>query len=91
LKTIAALFDVDGTLFTGHVWHGMLDYFRRTRGPWPVRAFWYTHLPSYALWKLKLISQEQFRGPWGTHLAMQDAGCKMQDAARDEDGLRLGR
>ena len=69
LKTIAALFDVDGTLFTGHVWQGMLNYFRRTRGPWPVRAFWYAHLPSYALRKLKLISQEQFRGPWGAHLA----------------------
>ena len=69
LKTIAALFDVDGTLFTGHVWRGMLEYFRRVRGPWPVRAFWYAHLPSYALYKLKVISQEQFRGPWGAHLA----------------------
>ena len=27
VKTIAALFDVDGTLFTGHVWRGTLDYF----------------------------------------------------------------
>ena len=47
----------------------MLAYFRRTRGPWPVRAFWYAHLPAYLLRKLKLISQEQFRGPWGAHLA----------------------
>ena len=69
MKTIAAFFDVDGTLFTGHVWRGMLAYFRRTRGPWPVRAFWYAHLPAYLLRKLKLISQEQFRGPWGAHLA----------------------
>ena len=69
MKTIAALFDVDGTLFTGHVWRGMLDYFRRTRGPWPVRAFWYAHLPAYLLRKIGLISQEQFRGPWGAHLA----------------------
>lgn len=69
MKTIAAFFDVDGTLFTGHVWRGMLDYFRRTRGAWPVRAFWYAHLPLYGLRKLKLISQEQFRGPWGAHLA----------------------
>ncbi len=32
MKTIAALFDVDGTLFTGHVWRGMLDYFRAQGG-----------------------------------------------------------
>lgn len=69
MKTIAAFFDVDGTLFTGHVWRGMLDYFRSTRGVWPVRAFWYAHWPSYLLRKLKLISEEQFRGPWGAHLA----------------------
>lgn len=69
LKTIAAFFDVDGTLFTGHVWRGMLDYFRSTRGAWPVRAFWYAHMPPYLLRKLKLISEEQFRGPWGAHLA----------------------
>ena len=42
---------------------------RRTRGQWAVRRFWYAHLPSYALLKLRLISEEQFRGPWGAHLA----------------------
>lgn len=69
LKTIAALFDVDGTLFTGHVWRGMLDYFEAQGGQWAVRRFWYAHLPSYGLRKLKVISEEQFRGPWGAHLA----------------------
>jgi HAD superfamily hydrolase (TIGR01490 family) len=69
LKTIAALFDVDGTLFTGHVWRGMLDYFEQHTGKWAVRRFWYAHLPLYFLRKLKLISEEQFRGPWGAHLA----------------------
>lgn len=69
MKTIAAFFDVDGTLFTGHVWRGMLDYFKVHTGKWAVRRFWYAHLPSYALRKAKLISQEQFRGPWGAHLA----------------------
>lgn len=44
MKTIAAFFDVDGTLFTGHVWRGMLKYFQGARGVWPVRWFWYTHL-----------------------------------------------
>ena len=69
MKTIAALFDVDGTLFTGHVWRGMLDYFEAHTGKRAVRRFWYAHLPAYVLRKLKLISEEQFRGPWGAHLA----------------------
>lgn len=69
LKTIAAFFDVDGTLFTGHVWRGMLKYFQDTRGKWPVRWFWYAHMPSYFLRKAKLISEERFRGPWGAHLS----------------------
>jgi HAD superfamily hydrolase (TIGR01490 family) len=78
MKTIAALFDVDGTLFTGHVWRGMLDYFEMQRGKWAVRAFWYAHLPSYLLRKLKLISAEQFRGPWGAHLAWLVKGWDQQ-------------
>jgi HAD superfamily hydrolase (TIGR01490 family) len=74
LKTTVALFDVDGTLFTGHVWRGMLQYFEAQRGKWPVRAFWYAHMPSYLLRKMKLISQEQFRGPWGAHLSWLTKG-----------------
>jgi HAD superfamily hydrolase (TIGR01490 family) len=69
LKTIAAFFDVDGTLFTGHVWRGMLEYFGVKQGKWPVRLFWWYHMPAYFLRKLKLISEEQFRGSWGAHLA----------------------
>ena len=69
MKTIAAFFDVDGTLFTGHVWRGMLDYFKVHAGKWAVRRFWYAHLPAYFLFKAKLFSEEQFRGPWGAHLA----------------------
>ncbi len=69
LKTIAAFFDVDGTLFTGHVWRGMLEYFGTKRGKWAVRLWWYYHMPAYGLRKLKVIGEEQFRGPWGAHLA----------------------
>jgi HAD superfamily hydrolase (TIGR01490 family) len=69
LKTIAALFDVDGTLFTGHVWRGMLDYFAAHRSRREVRLFWYYHLPLYVLRKLKLIDEERFRGPWAANIA----------------------
>ena len=69
MQIVAAFFDVDGTLFTGHVWRGMLDYFGVKRGRWAVRAFWYYHMPLYALRKMKLISEERFRAPWAANLA----------------------
>jgi HAD superfamily hydrolase (TIGR01490 family) len=68
LKTTAAFFDVDGTLFTGHVWRGMLQYFAQHRGKLAVRLFWYYHMPLYALRKAKLIDEERFRGPWAANL-----------------------
>ena len=58
MKTIAALFDVDGTLFTGHVWRGMLDYFAAHRSRREVRLFWYYNMPLYVLRKLRLIDEE---------------------------------
>ena len=67
--TIAAFFDVDGTLFTGHVWRGMLQYFAEHRGKRDVRLFWYFHMPLYFLRRLKLIDEERFRGPWAANLA----------------------
>ena len=69
MKTIAAFFDVDGTLFTGHVWRGMLQYFETHRGQRDVRLFWWYHLPLYLLRKLKWISEERFRGPWAANIA----------------------
>ena len=78
MKTQAAFFDVDGTLFTGHVWRGMLDYFKVHTGQWAVRRFWYAHLPAYLLFKARLIDEEQFRGPWGAHLAWLVKGWNQQ-------------
>jgi len=66
---IAAFFDVDGTLFTGHVWRGMLQYFAERRGELAVRLFWTYHMPLYLLRRLKLIGEERFRGPWAANLA----------------------
>ena len=67
-KTIAAFFDVDGTLFSGHVWRGMLEYFEVHRGRRDVKLFWYAHMPLYFLRKWRLISEERFRGPWAANL-----------------------
>jgi HAD superfamily hydrolase (TIGR01490 family) len=66
----AAFFDVDGTLTKHRVWNGLMDYFTVNR----VRllthlVFLGIHYFIYALFRLKLISQVEFRRPWAEHLS----------------------
>lgn len=61
---IAAFFDVDGTLYTAHMWRGLLRYARMHHRGMNARLYYATLMPLYLLRKLKLISEEQFRTPW---------------------------
>lgn len=82
MKRIAAFFDVDGTLFTGHVWLGMIQYFAEHGRKLDTRLFWYYHLPLYLLRKLKWIGEERFRAPWAANLAWLARGwtaAQLQD------------
>lgn len=61
---IAAFFDVDGTLYTAHMWRGLMKYAAaHGRMNW-VRLYYGMLMPLYGLRKLKLISEESFRRPW---------------------------
>lgn len=63
MKT-AAFFDVDGTLYTAHMWRGLMEY-AKSHGRNPRTQFYYwALLPLYLLRKLGLISEETFRRPW---------------------------
>ena len=65
----AALFDIDGTLTSDNVWKGIIAFFKR-RGErrWTHRAFLATHYPLFALRRLRLLSEADFRRPWSAHL-----------------------
>jgi HAD superfamily hydrolase (TIGR01490 family) len=61
---IGAFFDVDGTLYTAHMWRGLMKYAsehgRRNR----VRSYYASLMPLFYLRKLHLIDEEGFRKPW---------------------------
>jgi len=62
--TIGAFFDVDGTLYTAHMWHGLMQYAKAHGRKNHVRLYYAALIPLYWLRKLGLISEESFRKPW---------------------------
>ena len=66
---IAAFFDVDGTLYSGRVWGGLMDYWKTHGRRLDARLYYLRFMPHYIARKLKLISEERFRAPWAEHLA----------------------
>jgi HAD superfamily hydrolase (TIGR01490 family) len=66
---IAAFFDVDGTLYSGRVWAGLMEYWKTHGRRLDARLYYLRFMPHYMARKFKLISEERFRGPWAQHLA----------------------
>lgn len=66
---IAAFFDVDGTLYGGRVWAGLMEHWKAHGRSLDARLYHARFMPHYIARKLKLISEERFRGPWAKHLA----------------------
>ncbi len=62
--TIAAFFDVDGTLYTAHMWRGLMQYAVAHGRKNHAAAYYATLMPLYGLRKLGWISEEGFRNPW---------------------------
>jgi HAD superfamily hydrolase (TIGR01490 family) len=67
---IAAIFDLDGTLFDGHVWLAVAQYHRSRR---VNRRWFYTyvavHMPLWYLHKLGPLSAERARYLWARNMA----------------------
>lgn len=79
--TIAACFDVDGTLTNENVWRGLMRYFRvhaLRRGT--HAAFLGVHYPLYLGKRLGLVGESFFRRAWAAHLAWYLRGYTPQQA-----------
>ncbi|HEX7587336.1 MAG TPA: HAD-IB family hydrolase [Anaerolineae bacterium] len=61
---IAAFFDVDGTLYTAHMWRGLMQYASEHGHKNRVRSYYASLMPLFYLRKLHLIDEENFRKPW---------------------------
>ena len=72
-----AIFDLDGTLITHHLWEGIIKYRLKTKENlfW---SLWYliTHIIYLPLWKMRLISTRRFYRSWGQDLSITMRGLK---------------
>jgi len=79
---IAAIFDLDGTLYTGHVGRGIAHHHRTHR---VKRLHFYlymaVHLPLWPLRRLGLVSEATARGLWTRHMGWLVRGWTPDEAA----------
>lgn len=81
MTNLLALFDLDGTLSSGHIWEGFVKYYftYKKKRAW-ILTFWATHLALWLLSKCKLYSSEdRYRAKW-----MEDLGGVFKGASREE-------
>lgn len=79
MKTIAALFDCDGTLYASQYGRGLMKYAAERGRKWAVRTYFASLLPLLALRKLKLIAEERFHRPLTSRMAWMIKGMSEQD------------
>jgi HAD superfamily phosphoserine phosphatase-like hydrolase len=76
-RKTAAIFDLDGTLFTGHFWQGIVKYHIKHRVKLPsVIGYLTTHLPLWVASKIKILSEEKYKVRWGEDLAATLRGLR---------------
>ena len=79
---IAAIFDLDGTLYTGHIAKGIARHHRMHRVKrLPLYAFMTTHMPLWLLQRLGLLSEAAMRELWTRHMGWPVRGWTPQEAA----------
>lgn len=78
---IAAIFDFDGTLSTGHLYNGVVRHHIKYKVKrLSASAYLITHLPLWILSKTKIQSEEGMKVRWGEDLAVLFKGFVKKDA-----------
>ena len=79
---IIAVFDLDGTLYTGHIVRGIARHHRTHRVKRLLFCFYMaTHMPMWPLWRMGLMSEATARELWARHLAWTVRGWTLHEAA----------
>jgi len=77
-----AIFDLDGTLFSGHIVQGIARHHRVHRVKrLPLYIFMATHMALWPLWRLGLIPDASVRELWTRHMGWTMRGWTPQEAA----------
>jgi HAD superfamily hydrolase (TIGR01490 family) len=81
-RMTVAIFDLDGTLSSGHIVHGVVRHHRLHRVKrLPVFTYMSTHVALWPLWKLGLISEARARELWIRDMGWTVRGWTPQEAA----------
>lgn len=79
----AAFFDLDGTLYTGHMWRAIILHHRTHRvNRLPLNFYIYTHLALHPFYKLGLISRKRYYILWARNMAWTFWRMKEDEAER---------
>jgi putative phosphoserine phosphatase/1-acylglycerol-3-phosphate O-acyltransferase len=78
---IAALFDFDGTLYTGHIWQDLVRHLWRTgrHRRW-VAAYLAWNMAPMPIYRLGAMSQSAFYQRWGETMAWLVRGWTLEEA-----------
>ena len=80
---ITAIFDLDGTLYTGHISRGIVQHHKTHRVKrLHVGFFFCTHMPIWWLQLAGLLSEATMRKLWSRHMGWMVQGWTPQDAAK---------
>jgi alcohol-forming fatty acyl-CoA reductase len=79
---IAAIFDLDGTLYTGHLTYAISEHHRTHRMQRvPLYAFMAVHWPMWGFVKAGILSESSGRAIWARNLSWTLQGMKIENAA----------
>ena len=78
---IAALFDLDGTLYTGHIWQDLVNHHRATRRHrfW-VAAYLVRNMAPLPLYRSGIMSRASFFHAWGETMGWLLRGWSLDEA-----------
>jgi HAD superfamily hydrolase (TIGR01490 family) len=80
--SIAAIFDLDGTLYTGHITQGIAQHHRKHRVKrLPLYFFIASHVPFWLLKRAGLMSEMAMRKIWSRHMGWTVRSWTPQEAA----------
>jgi HAD superfamily hydrolase (TIGR01490 family) len=75
---IGAFFDLDGTLFTGHIWQGLSAHHRTFKTQrLQLCAYLSLHMPLWLLHRLGLVGRERSWAAWARHMPWMLAGLTL--------------
>jgi HAD superfamily hydrolase (TIGR01490 family) len=81
-RNIAAFFDLDGTLFQGHFWSGVVKHhFKHRVKILQVSIYIVTHIIIWLASKFKMLSEETYKVKWGEDLAIAFKGFNREEGA----------